>query len=341
MRKRWVISGIAALGLGAAFTGGSIWTARLFEQNFTATVDYWRSQGAQISFATQPASGTLIELRKSLKDLEIRFSAGQDTWTIRGDRPTLAIAPWRPTRLTIDLQQNTMLEIGRDRSEEMLRINSDHGGVRLDFTTDGQFTGLSAWITSAWMNSSLGGAFIRDLSASTSLNGVDIADHKRRSVVFTTALKDIRLDLNQTPLLGDVVTRLIVEGYVLGGFPGVDAHDAMIQWRDAGGTVEIERLVANWGPLALTANGTLALDHRLQPIGAFTATVRGYNETVDAVVAAGAMTPAQATATKLWLNAKMESDEGGAKVKLPITIQDGMLSMGPVKLAQLPPIVWQ
>ena len=64
-------------------------------------------------------------------------------------------------------------------------------------------------------------------------------------------------------------------------------------------------------------------------------------EAVEAAVARGFMTAAQGTAAKLWLGARAEKDERGFKVRLPLTIQDGFLSMGPVKLARLPVVAWQ
>jgi hypothetical protein len=106
--------------------------------------------------------------------------------------------------------------------------------------------------------------------------------------------------------------------------------------------VELTQFNANWeAATTVSGDGTVALDQRLQPVGAFSAVVRGYDEAVDAAVARGLMTPAQGTAVKVWLNARAEKDERGLKVKLPLTIQDGFLSMGPVKLAQVPRIVWQ
>jgi len=116
---------------------------------------------------------------------------------------------------------------------------------------------------------------------------------------------------------------------------------AVAAWAIEGGHVELTQFNAHWeAATTVSGDGTVALDQRLQPVGAFSAVVRGYNEAVDAVVARGLMTPAQGTAAKLWLNARAEKDERGLKVKLPLTIQDGFLSMGPVKLAQVPRIAW-
>lgn len=342
MRKGWIIGSLVGVSvIGAAFAGGSLWAARLFEDNFASTIDFWRSQGLRIDFDTEAARGTLLELRKPLNDLEVTLPSGSDVWSIRAERQTLQIEPWRPFRLDIALHRDSSTEIASTVSEQRLKLDQHDGHIRLELASDGQLSGISTWAVIAMINGNFGGAMIRELTADVAFDGVQNETTRHRSVVFATSLTDVTLDLHQQPLLGDRLTRLIVEGYVLGGFPGADPRQAAATWRDAGGTIELERMVANWGPLALTADGTLALDGNLQPIGAFTATVRGYNETVDAVVDAGLMTPAQGTATKLWLNAKAEGDAGDTKVKLPITIQDGFVTMGPVKLAQLPPIQWQ
>ena len=112
-------------------------------------------------------------------------------------------------------------------------------------------------------------------------------------------------------------------------------------WSKDGGRIELTAFNATWeAATELSGDGTVALDGQLQPVAAFSAVVRGYNEAVDAAVARGLMTPAQGTAAKLWLAARAEKDERGLKVKLPLTIQDGFLSMGPIKLAQVPRIAW-
>jgi len=116
---------------------------------------------------------------------------------------------------------------------------------------------------------------------------------------------------------------------------------ALTVWSNEGGHVELTQFNANWeAKTTVSGDGTVALDQRLQPVGAFSAVVRGYNEAVDAAVARGLMTPQEGTGVKLWLAARAEKDEQGLKVKLPLTIQDGFVSMGPLKLAQVPRIAW-
>jgi hypothetical protein len=153
-------------------------------------------------------------------------------------------------------------------------------------------------------------------------------------------LDDILIDRSTGLPLGNRITQFIAEGFITGATPPGLPPDALAQWRDAGGVAEITTLVANWGPLALTADATIALDKNLQPLIAGTADVRGYDETVDAMVAGGLMSQSQGTTARIALAAMAETDEGGKKVRLPITIQDGFLFLGPLKIAAVPRINW-
>ena len=130
----------------------------------------------------------------------------------------------------------------------------------------------------------------------------------------------------------------LVAGQVKGPVPLAPLPAALAAWSSEGGHVELTRVQRELGSDddSLRRRHGRARSERLQPVGAFSAVVRGYNEAVDAAVARGFMTPAQGTAAKLWLSARAEKDERGFKVKLPLTIQDGFLSMGPIKLAQVP-----
>lgn len=154
-------------------------------------------------------------------------------------------------------------------------------------------------------------------------------------------LDDILIDLPTGSPLGNHITRLIAEGFVTGQIPPGSPREALAHWRDGGGVAEVTELVVNWGPLAVTADATIALDQDLQPLVAGTAIVRGYDETVDAMVGGGLMSQGQGATAKIALAAMAEADEGGKKVRLPITIQDGFLFLGPLKIAAVPRIDWR
>ena len=80
----------------------------------------------------------------------------------------------------------------------------------------------------------------------------------------------------------------------------------------------------------------------MQPVGAMTATVSGHGETIDALVAADVIRPRDGSIARLILTAMSKSPaEGGEpQIRVPLTAQDGYLSVGPVRLIPLPPIRW-
>ncbi|MGY9105148.1 MAG: DUF2125 domain-containing protein, partial [Alphaproteobacteria bacterium] len=55
------------------------------------------------------------------------------------------------------------------------------------------------------------------------------------------------------------------------------------EWRRAGGMVDATWLNLLWGAFDLRGRGTLSLDDRHRPLGAITADIRGYSETMDAL----------------------------------------------------------
>ena len=83
---------------------------------------------------------------------------------------------------------------------------------------------------------------------------------------------------------------------------GRSPEERAASWRDGGGSLEIQHLALDWGPLDLTASATLALDDQLQPMGAGSARLVGYAETLDALAPHGAISRSAATAAKAVLS---------------------------------------
>jgi hypothetical protein len=116
---------------------------------------------------------------------------------------------------------------------------------------------------------------------------------------------------------------------------------ALAAWRDAGGTVEIDALDFAWPPLWANGNATLALDRDLQPELAGTFTMRGIAAAIDRAGAQGLVPPAAAITAKLTLGlTASQTSDGAAENKLAVTVQDRVLSVGPVPLLNMPEVKW-
>ncbi|HME27600.1 MAG TPA: DUF2125 domain-containing protein [Acetobacteraceae bacterium] len=142
---------------------------------------------------------------------------------------------------------------------------------------------------------------------------------------------------------GPRIANLELDGTLSGPVPvGHTPAEQAAAWRDGGGSLEIQHLAVVWGPLDLTASATLALDDQLQPMGAGSARLVGYAETLDALTAHAAISRSAATATKAVLSLLAHNPEDGSPpdVEVPLTLQYRTLSMRQVPLVRLPEVDW-
>jgi len=113
-------------------------------------------------------------------------------------------------------------------------------------------------------------------------------------------------------------------------------------WRDGGGVLHASHVTLTWGALNLSGDGTIGLDHDLQPTGAGTARVMDPSATLKALAAHGAITRRAAFAANAVLLLMERVPEGGGSpvVELPLNLRERTLSAGNIPLAKLPTLVW-
>lgn len=145
-------------------------------------------------------------------------------------------------------------------------------------------------------------------------------------------------------VLGPTVEAFSTEIQIKGALDTRTADvEALTAWRDGGGTVEVASIELQWNTLRITANGTLALDGELQPVGSFATRIAGLEDFITAMETGGVLSPSDASIARITLAVLTRaSDDGGPpRAEIPITLQDRIVRLGPVALIQLPPIVWQ
>ena len=142
--------------------------------------------------------------------------------------------------------------------------------------------------------------------------------------------------------LGNTIESLALNLAVMGRLPPEDWRQALAAWRDDGGTVEVRQAGLQWGSLWLEMNGTLALDHDLQPTAAMTASILDHDALIDAAVAAGTLSQKSGAVAKLALDliARHQAD-GRMRLTAPVTLEDGELSIGRATIGRVPHIEWR
>lgn len=161
-----------------------------------------------------------------------------------------------------------------------------------------------------------------------------------RAIAVAVAVRDLTVPAVPAPLRNPL-DEISFAAAVMGPVPTAPPREAATAWRDAGGTIELERVALRWGTLVVTGSGTAALDAELQPIGGFSGAIEGYDELMSALVASGRLNSRDAGFARMALGFLAKPGPGGRpQIAVPFTIQNGQMLLGPVKLGPAPRIPW-
>ncbi len=167
------------------------------------------------------------------------------------------------------------------------------------------------------------------------------ASHDDAALVLTAKLQDVMLPA-AVPPMGAELQSLTLAATLKGRLRSGPLAEALAAWSDDGGVLEIDEASFAWGRLKGKLNGTLALDGQLQPIGALSAQLTGADTIVDAAAAAGALQEPFAHLAKSALRViSQPGADGEDSVRLPVTLQDGKVFLGPAPIAPLPRFSWR
>jgi hypothetical protein len=178
--------------------------------------------------------------------------------------------------------------------------------------------------------------------ANLSLRLPPTAPQAHEEPLFSMTFQAHKIDLpTAVAPLGQQIEHLQLDGTWRGSLASGKLPDALAGWRDDGGTIDVQSVDLGWGPLTLSADGTMALDKDLQPVGAFSARIMGYDAVLDALIASGAIKPNEAGLARMGLSMMaLRGADGTPQLKTPVTIQDDALFLGPARLAKLGRIDW-
>lgn len=145
----------------------------------------------------------------------------------------------------------------------------------------------------------------------------------------------IALDPQLQSGLPNTVQSLSFHAKVRSSIPDFTSLQSLDIWRAGGGTIDLDRISAQWNPMAMKAEGTLTLDKDLQPLGTFSTKLSGYMQAVDRLVEKGELKPFAAglfRAALRLLEGGQPADDSTRAIKVPITIKDSMISVAGIKV---------
>jgi len=334
---------VAVLVIAAVALGAGWWfVANRLESELDAFAARLATDGGHLTTAERKRAGFPFHPTLILTKPDIAFPPGAPgPWSWSGDRAEVGVSLFAPGTIDVALSGASRLQaapfgepldlaveasaataqLARDPGRETAVVNIANLSIA---TPDGE----TAQIDSAILK----------------IARARVAPTDERGQAYSAGLQLLGLTLPETKTtpLGRRMAQFLLESVVLGPLPPSLDTPAFQSWRDAGGTVEVTRFLARFGPLTMTAEATLALDGDMQPMGAGTGRIQGFAPALDALAASQAMRLNDANAVKSFLALLARPPTPGAEPQLtaPITVQEKKLFVGPVAVAQMPQITW-
>ena len=343
-RPWWIAAaGLALLAL--AYSGFWFYLASTARDGVVQWVEKQRARGLAVRYDSLVTVGYPLSIRLNFSNPGIGAPNAAAPWGWEGGRLSIMFRPWDMQNLQAAASGKQMLAFPLDGRTQTYTGEAGfaEGALRL---SGGDVQGLRLNLNGvAFKPEKPGLEVIGITAAALDINrlALDGADHQTATASVTVTARGVTGPWLKISPLGEEVQNLTIEGHLMGSIERGPLTESLENWRDGGGTFELSKLNVHHGPLKINTDGTIALDEKLQPIGALTAHVEGFFETVDALQRLKMVKPRDAvTATMVLGVLSRKSLNGGpATLNLALTIQNRRLYAGPVGLLDVPRIEWR
>lgn len=339
-----MVAGALALGALAGLAGLWLVASGRIEASLERWVEARRAEGLVFSYERRRIGGFPIRLDLVLDSPAWATVDGSMRW----EGPTLrATAPvWNWRRIDYDVAGSHRYLSAGHGSQVDLTIDMEKAGGRIEVDRRGEIRAGSfhaEGIRSGWGMLPLFTVARLDLESRLA-PADEIATGASTATMALTAESLASVLVTPPAPFNNPVERVALALELTGPPPWVPApgHEAVMRWRDAGGTVEVRELALAWGGLSLSGSGTAALDDEFRPLAAFTLTIGGFEDAMQALVQGGAMTMEQADLARRMVARFSSPPEaaGGSRVIIPVTVQDGILTLGSQPIVAIPPLTF-
>jgi hypothetical protein len=329
---------VAALVLAGGY--GALWLvlARNVEQGFVAWVEEARSSGIDVAWQRIGLGGFPLALRVELGDATFTDHALDPPLALRAPRLWAAASPWDFRIWHFGAESGLTAELAGAEERPPLRLAADAARGAFWARPEG---GATLWLRLRKAAVAAGDK-VRAERADLWLMQPASPPRADTDPLVAAAFDLDGIELPAAARFGDAIDEVAVALTVKGPFAEGPLRRAAAAWRAAGGTVDLDRLHLQWGTLDAIASGTLALDRELQPEGALSGTVEGFDPVIGALVRAGLMPAKNAGIARLALMVLARAGpDGRPRISTSLRIQDGQMFLGPARLGPAPHIAWQ
>lgn len=337
--KLW--HGLAGMALVAFAAYSAYWmvSASSVETGVKQWIERQKQAGYDIAYDGMETSGYPLSLTVTVDKPIISQGTGEAIWSWSSDRI-------EATAGTFGLDEPVITAIGPHRllvSRGVLtgdwRVTADRLELRPSLGVGG-LTQLDAVVDQGKAVEQTDGDTFSAKAIAISLRPQDTDQDDKQVLHLSASLKGVVLPDRAAGPLGPAIDHAALVGTLEGPLPSRFDERQLSVWRDAGGIVDIHALNLDWGGVEARIEGTVSLDQKFRPLGALTSRVFGYDTLVDALVKGKVVRDRDSGMIKAVLGLLARRDAEGRNVlKVPVTAQDGMLTMGPIPLLPLPDVM--
>ena len=302
------------------------------EKEIAATTKRLQQKGYSLSYASFSVAGNPLLLNVSFKEPSLKDAKG--TWKWQGEEAVISVYPWKPYQLSCSFPGDQKISLPQNLpfTFETLSLE-DMEGILL-FSAEGHLKNLDLKIgkVSSFVGDKVQPVTLKALS----LKATDLVTPLSLKFTFSTEVSNLETLLKESPLDYNLI--LALEGE-LSGYAAKMPPTSLSQWRDGGGVLELASVKVSWPPIHGEAEGTLTLHKNMYLLGSFSSRIQGYQEALADMVSLGWINKKKAATASFILDLfSSPNSSGGKTLTVPITLQNGVLSIGPAPLLKLQPL---
>ncbi|WP_370151666.1 DUF2125 domain-containing protein [Ferrovibrio sp.] len=340
MRYRFAL--LAGLIVGGLVAYYFVWAhlADQLQARLLGWIAAQQEQGRMVSYERIRLWGFPYRLSATLTNVQWQDPQSPAAWRLQADSITAHLQLWDPQHVIFDIggsQQAGWTEAGPGgailRRQAGLATERFRASLVMDAT--GTWQRLAADLTAPHLTGTADG-----WSAAHLLLHARRAGNVPPGTDLAIQAEALQLPAAADGPLGRAVAELKLVGTLRGPAYGGSPEEMLRTWREAGGILELQTILLQWGALRLEGDGSLAVDRQYRPLGAMAGRIYGAGSGIDALAAAGKMTAREAAAAKAAVTLLEQTDaERRRFLPVPLAAQDGQLSLGPVSLFSLPSVL--
>lgn len=299
-----------------------------------------RTLGNQVAFENDPIAGFPFAFRTSFHGVALGFQQPSGILTVTGETLLAEMRPWNLQDIAVTSDTPVGFALQSPDMTQQARLESGKAGIQLQ--SSGQLTSVMLDGTGASVTVGAGTYTAEKVIATIELPAALPADYHQPLLSFDVALDVLHLPSGQKALTDAPIEKAAAKGAIMGPVPSAGNVQDMIRgWANAGGIVDLKSFDFAQAPLRLAGEGTVTLDEALQPLGALTIRAQGLPEAIDLLARDGLIDAQAAKTGGMMAKGLAKPDaEGHPTVSVSLSLQQGYLWLGPIKLTRLPAVAW-